>query len=53
MSEGWKWTDDGKSIYLDELVVKDDLSKYKAHKWYGGFKDKDGNLVKLEGEYNE
>ena len=38
------------SAYLDELVVKDDLSKYTPYKWYGGFTDKDGNLVKVEGE---
>jgi len=38
---------------FDELVVQDDLSKYTAFKWYGGFTDKDGDFVKVEGYYND
>lgn len=37
----------------DEAVVKDDLSKYTAYKWYGGFTDKDGNFIKVEGYYDD
>ena len=27
MNKGWKWSEDGKYIYLDELVVLDDLER--------------------------
>lgn len=37
------------SSKVEDGVVKDDLSKYKAYKWYGAFIDKDGNTIKLEG----
>lgn len=40
------------TIYLDG-VAEDDLSKYTAYKWYGGFTDKDDNFIKLEGYYND
>lgn len=31
----------------------DDLSKYTPYKWYGGFTDKDGNHIKVEGYPND
>jgi len=37
----------------DKFVVRDDLSKYTAYKWYGGFIDKDGNTVLVEGYDND
>ena len=41
------------SLMAQDGVVKDDLSKYKAHKWYGAFKDESGNIIKLEGTAND